>query len=139
MVKEIAASSKEQSVGIEQLNSVMNEMDKSIQENASSSEESASGAEELAAQAHEMSTIVNEISVLVGLDLNQNGYVTSTKSSVKNNRFNLFERNGSATSNGRNGYAKASAPGNSAMEPTNGSYDNKSHELIPLEDEFNEF
>ncbi len=140
MVKEIAASSKEQSVGIEQLNSVMNEMDKSIQDNASSSEESASGAEELAAQAHEMNTIVNEISVLVGLDLNQNGYTSNANSRGKNNRFNLFDRNGSATSHARNGYKRATAPGNSVMEPTtNGSFDSNSHELIPLDDDFNEF
>lgn len=139
MVKEIAASSKEQSDGIEQLNSVMNEMDKSIQNNASSSEESASGAEELAAQAQEMSTIVNEISSLVGLDLNQNTYTSNANTTGKNNSYNLFDRNDHATSHGRNGYRRAAAPGNSVMEPTtNGSFGIESHELIPLDDDFNE-
>ena len=66
LVVEISAAGKEQATGITELNSVMAEMDKSVQGNASSSEETASAAEELSSQAMELKNMVNELVALVG-------------------------------------------------------------------------
>ncbi|SMO67378.1 methyl-accepting chemotaxis protein [Gracilimonas mengyeensis] len=65
LVEEISAASKEQSVGIQQMNSIMSEMDHVVQDNASASEESASAAEELSSQANELDSIVSEMVSLV--------------------------------------------------------------------------
>ncbi|HBQ59069.1 MAG TPA: chemotaxis protein, partial [Balneolaceae bacterium] len=61
-----SAASKEQAVGIQQMNGVMAEMDQVVQGNASTSEESASAAEELSAQANDLKQVVMELSALVG-------------------------------------------------------------------------
>jgi methyl-accepting chemotaxis protein len=66
LVVEISAAGKEQATGITELNSVMAEMDKSVQGNASSSEETASAAEELSSQAAELKNMVGELVALVG-------------------------------------------------------------------------
>jgi methyl-accepting chemotaxis protein len=59
LVQEIAASSKEQSVGVDQINLAMTNLDGVIQQNASVSEESASMAEELSGQAEQLSQSVS--------------------------------------------------------------------------------
>jgi methyl-accepting chemotaxis protein len=59
LVGEIAAASKEQAQGIEQINTAISEMDKVVQQNAASSEESSSAAEELASQAQELNAIIS--------------------------------------------------------------------------------
>jgi methyl-accepting chemotaxis protein len=66
MISEISSATKEQSVGIQQMNSVMTDMDNVVQSNASASEESASAAEELSSQAAELMYIVNEMQKMVG-------------------------------------------------------------------------
>ncbi len=58
LIAEIAAASKEQSIGIEQVNNAVSEMDKVVQQNAASAEESASASEELASQAQELNAIL---------------------------------------------------------------------------------
>jgi methyl-accepting chemotaxis protein len=64
LVAEIAAASKEQSGGIDQVNTAVSEMDKVVQQNAASAEESASAAEEMSAQAEQLMAYVSD---LVGL------------------------------------------------------------------------
>ena len=59
LVQEIAASSKEQSAGVEQINSAITQLDGVIQHNASSSEETASMAEELSGQAEQLSESIS--------------------------------------------------------------------------------
>lgn len=81
LVVEISAASKEQAVGIEQLNSVMSEMDGVVQRNASNSEESASAAEELTAQAGELETVVARLKRLI------NGGSSGTQSVAMYGRF----------------------------------------------------
>jgi methyl-accepting chemotaxis protein len=54
LVSEIAAASKEQAQGIEQVNTAVTEMDKVTQNNAANAEESASASEEMNAQAEQM-------------------------------------------------------------------------------------
>ncbi len=61
MISEISTASKEQSVGIEQLTTVMNDMEQMVQNNASASEESASAAEELSAQSDELTVVVGSL------------------------------------------------------------------------------
>ena len=66
LVGEIAAASKEQSQGIDQVNNAMTDMDKVTQQNASSAEESAAASEELNAQANSMEGIVGDLVAIVG-------------------------------------------------------------------------
>jgi len=62
---EVASASKEQSQGIEQVNTAVSQMDKVTQSNAASAEESASAAEELNAQADALKEAVAELLQLV--------------------------------------------------------------------------
>jgi hypothetical protein len=66
LVAEIATASKEQSIGIEQVNTAVSQMDKVTQSNAASAEESASASEELNEQAGALRNAVMELQRLVG-------------------------------------------------------------------------
>jgi methyl-accepting chemotaxis protein len=59
MVKEIATSSEQQTVGISQVNDSLQQLNQVVQYNASASEELASNAEELSAQAVELANLVS--------------------------------------------------------------------------------
>ena len=63
LVAEMAASSKEQANGIEQVNKAVSEMDKVTQQNAASSEESSSAAQELTSQAEQLAAMVRDFRV----------------------------------------------------------------------------
>ena len=65
LVAEIAQASKEQSNGIDQVNTAISEMDKVVQQNAANAEESASAAEEMSAQAEQLKEYVDELVILV--------------------------------------------------------------------------
>ena len=65
LVAEVAAASREQSQGIDQVNTAVSQMDKVTQSNAASAEESASAAEELTAQAETLREAVEELQALV--------------------------------------------------------------------------
>jgi methyl-accepting chemotaxis protein len=58
LVQEVAAASREQALGVSQINKAMSQVDSVTQQNASASEELASTAEELAAQAESLQQIV---------------------------------------------------------------------------------
>ncbi len=66
LIAEVSAACREQSSGIDQLNTAVSEMDKAVQSNAASSEESASASEELSAQAREVGGVVMDLAALVG-------------------------------------------------------------------------
>jgi methyl-accepting chemotaxis protein len=66
LVQEIAASSREQTSGIEQINTALTQLDKVIQQNAASSEELASMAEELTGQSESMVSTVGFFKVKGG-------------------------------------------------------------------------
>jgi len=66
LVGEIAAASREQSLGIEQVNKAVAEMDKVVQHNAANAEENAAASEEMNAQAYQMQTFVEDLSAIVG-------------------------------------------------------------------------
>lgn len=72
LVMEISAASGEQASGIQQINTAMSEMDKTVQNNASNSEESASAAEELSSQAAELRGMIDQLVVIVGDTTQQN-------------------------------------------------------------------
>jgi len=65
LLEEISAASNEQANGIEQLNTVVMEMDKVTQRNAASAEESASASEDLNLQSSDINKIVAELVALV--------------------------------------------------------------------------
>jgi methyl-accepting chemotaxis protein len=65
LVGEIAAASVEQSQGIKQINTAIQEMDKSTQKNAATAEETASASEELSAQAMQMKMYVGQLETLI--------------------------------------------------------------------------
>lgn len=65
-IAEIAAASKEQAVGLSQINKAVSEMDKVTQSNAAGSEESAAAAEELSAQAESLGSIISAFRISNG-------------------------------------------------------------------------
>lgn len=65
MVIEISSSSKEQSIGIQEITKAMSQMDTVTQQNASISQNSASASVELAAQSESLTTLVNEMQIIV--------------------------------------------------------------------------
>ena len=73
LVGEIAAASREQAQGIEQVNKAVVDMDKVTQQNAANAEESASAAEEMNAQAAQMMGYVNEMLALIGGNIHSSG------------------------------------------------------------------
>jgi methyl-accepting chemotaxis protein len=72
LIAEIAAASKEQSQGIDQVNTAVSEMDKVVQQNAANAEESASASEELSGQAEELTSMVGELTSIVTGTTNAN-------------------------------------------------------------------
>ena len=66
LVGEIAAASREQTDGIDQVNIAVADMDKVTQQNAANAEESASSSEEMNAQAEQMKHMVDDLVALVG-------------------------------------------------------------------------
>jgi len=135
LISEISVASKEQSTGIEQLTTVMSDMDRVVQNNASASEETASSAEELSSQASELDNIVNELLSIVESHSNK------TKNNSENSEPKLtaesdFSRivfnkgiNGSAK-NRNNALASIYSNGNgSSYNGTNG------HHILPLDDD----
>ncbi len=66
LVAEIATASREQTQGIEQVNTAISQMDKVTQANAGNAEETAAAAEELSAQAVAMQEATTELRQLVG-------------------------------------------------------------------------
>jgi hypothetical protein len=66
LIAEIAAASKEQAQGIEQVTTAIAQMDKVVQHNAANAEENVSASQELASQAGEFGSMVAELTVLAG-------------------------------------------------------------------------
>jgi methyl-accepting chemotaxis protein len=73
LVGEIAAASREQSQGIDQINKAVSEMDKVTQSTAATAEESASASEEMNAQAEQMKQISCTLVNIIGGNHDDNG------------------------------------------------------------------
>jgi len=65
LVGDIAAASRQQSEGIEQINRAVNDMNEVTQQNAANAEESASASEEMNAQTEEMKSFVAQLASMV--------------------------------------------------------------------------
>jgi methyl-accepting chemotaxis protein len=65
IANEIAAASKEQAQGIDQVNTAVSHMDSTTQQNAASAEESASASTQLSSEAEAMDKVANELVILV--------------------------------------------------------------------------
>lgn len=63
LIAAIAAASQEQSLGIEQINIAVSQMDNVTQQNAANSEESASAAEELNSQSEELKNMITQFAL----------------------------------------------------------------------------
>jgi methyl-accepting chemotaxis protein len=77
LIGEIAAASREQAQGIEQVNIAVSQMDKVTQGNAAGAEESASASEELSGQAVQLNEVVTELAALVGARSVRGGTVSA--------------------------------------------------------------
>lgn len=66
LVGEIASGSREQSLGIEQMNRSIAEIQKVVQQNAANAEENAASSEELNTQANQMESFVQKLVAIVG-------------------------------------------------------------------------
>ena len=134
LVGEIAAASREQSTGIQQVNIAVSEMDKVIQQNAANAEESASASEEMNAQAETMNDFVNE---LVGLVEGN----TAAISSRRMRNVSSYKPNKSGKSLGH----ASSAYGHTGKAKQLGAYPKKgevrSDQIIPFDndDDFTNF
>ena len=123
LVGEIAAASSEQAQGIDQINQAVAQMDSITQTNAANAEESASASEELSAQSETMLDVVAELSAMVGGNSAGNG-------------------------NGHRGKARQIQAGARALPrpvkkrtaaPSLVPQISRNEDLIPMDDEFNEF
>ncbi len=65
LVSEIAAASKEQSIGVGQLSSAISEMDKVVQQNAATAQESAAASEQLSSQASALNHLVQQLNDII--------------------------------------------------------------------------
>lgn len=66
LVSEVAAASREQSQGIEQLNTAISQIDQITQTTAANAEEAAAAGEELSAQSEQLNSIVGSLSEMIG-------------------------------------------------------------------------
>ncbi len=82
LVSEVATASKEQTQGIEQLNTAIGQIDKVTQSNAANAEESASAAEEMSAQTIALKEAVSELLALVNGRSGVRGALTGNESAV---------------------------------------------------------
>ena len=121
LVGEISASSKEQAEGVEQINRAVNEMDKVVQQNAASAEESASSAVEMSDQAENMKQYVNDLIMLVDGGRHKKKSVQPVDEVGEQERESL---SGSGT-------AKSELP--------NRSHAGSPEELIPMDDDEEDF
>jgi methyl-accepting chemotaxis protein len=78
LVDEISAASQEQSLGIEQINKAVAEMDTVTQQNAANAEESASASEEMNGQAEQLKNFVWDLTTII--DGNGNGMIAESRS-----------------------------------------------------------
>ncbi|MFP3999660.1 MAG: methyl-accepting chemotaxis protein [Desulfobacterales bacterium] len=141
LIGEITAASKEQSQGIDQVNTGVSEMDKVVQQNAADSEESASAAEELSSQATEMERIVAELESLV-YGRAGTGKTGSTGSSIQSDQSGQSRSgknaSGSRQKSGNTGQKQVTKkPGTRSDQ---GKSRQKADQVIPLDDdEFKDF
>ena len=142
LVSEITAASKEQSQGIEQINTAVGQMDQVTQSSAANAEESASAAEELSSQAEELNNMVAELRQMVG---GSGQDVGSTGKAAKSKKHDLHfahdkgksGASGSKRPRSKDKAAAKSSAGSAPAEPRGGQDDDTkaAEEAIPMGDD----
>jgi len=97
LVQEIAAASKEQDTGAEQISAAIQQLDKVIQQNASATEEMASTSEELSSQSEQLQSMIAFFKVKGG----DSHSVTRTTSTKKVNVAHMRKESGQKALSGR--------------------------------------
>jgi len=67
----VSSASNEQSMGVDQLNIAVSEMDKGTQINAENSEISASASRQLTSQAEKLDELMKNLADIIGLDVDK--------------------------------------------------------------------
>ncbi|MDX9972752.1 MAG: methyl-accepting chemotaxis protein [FCB group bacterium] len=133
LVEEVAAASREQTSGIEQVNLAVAQMDQVTQANAANSEEAASAAEELSAQAEQMDEMV---AALVGIVGGASGRTHQGQTAVAAARRDASHRpTAKAVRHSAPRTPAHSAPKHAHGGNGNGQNDIKPEAVIPLDDE----
>jgi methyl-accepting chemotaxis protein len=118
LVSEISAASKEQALGVAQINKAVSTMEQIVQQNSANSEQSASASQQLSAQAFQMKELVNTLSKrVVG---------SEADSSVHDDDFSSHRLPGAAPA------ASTMLP---AAEHEKGAAGISAEDLIPFEDD----
>ena len=130
LVSEIAAASRQQSEGIDQVTQAAADMDKVTQENAANAEESASSSEEMNAQAEQMKRMVDELISLVEGNGNHRigGRFIAAQKGIPAGRRLLPSGEDSSADPERAGRSRRPAPGRSGNEVN-------PEQVIPLKEE----
>ena len=131
LINEIAAASNEQAEGVNQVNKAIADMDKVVQQNAANAEESASAAEELNAQAQQLRANVQRLLALVGATAG----LWTARETVKRKTKQITP--GSHIPPGKP--AKPVATRVPAKKEEDQSKEVKPEEVIPLEEDFEDF
>lgn len=135
LVEEIAAASREQAHGLEQVNKAVAEMDKVTQSTAANAEESASAAEEMNAQAEQMKVFVGDLAALVGT-ANRTGTMSSKGlAPYRNIKRTPAVFDDSSVHAGGNGGQKTLKKEKKAGGPVHQAKGKKPAQIIPMGDE----
>lgn len=117
LVAEIAAACNEQSQGLDQINTAINQMDQVTQSNAASAEESASASEELSAQAEELKSIVQDLQAIVDCSKSSKNY--GHKPEKHHGQSSQLNKTASLRSSGRSGERKSNSQNPEDFIPLN--------------------
>ncbi len=118
LVSEITAASKEQALGVAQINKAVSTMEQIVQQNSANSEQSASASQQLSAQAFQMKELVNTLSKRVA--------GSETDSSDQDDDYSSHRLPGAASA------APTMLP---EAEPEKGTTGARPEELIPFEED----
>ncbi len=133
LVGEIAAASKEQAQGIEQINKALGQMDKVTQGNAANAEETAAASEEMNSQALRMNDFMSDLVAVVGGAVTQ----ASRQPGKGLGRFKTKKTASSEPASRPERRQALPAPGRQAAKPQ--SKGRKPEQVIPLDDDFKDF
>ena len=137
LIAEIAAASNEQAQGIYQINTAVYEMDQVTQQNAASAEESASASEEMNAQASQMKQIVETLMRMVSGG-NGNGNDNGNVYDIHRMR-EIVQPKHSKTAKASTSPLRTTAVALKADTLTYTKEKVKPEQLIPMENDFNDF
>jgi len=138
LAAEVASASREQTQGITQINTAINQVDKVTQANAANAEESAAAAQELNAQAIVMKQSVAELLQLVGGDQRGGDSRLPNLAPAKNPGSSRNGRPAGRISPPNKRPAANNGNGHGPSKPATASHTSRRPE-IPLDDDFKNF